>query len=61
MGDAQSGSGTLWTIGGRIANAYGLGAAMILAALSSLVATIFASPIVQTTPRKKGITTPAVG
>jgi hypothetical protein len=61
MGDAQSSSGTLRTIGGRIANACGLGAAMILAALSSLVATIFASLIVETTPRKKWIAIPAAG
>jgi len=61
MGDAQSGSGTLRTIGGRIANAYGFGAAMILAALSPLVATIFASFIVETAPRKKWIAIPATG
>jgi MFS family permease len=53
------GSGVLPTVGGMIADAYGLRAAVILAAISVLVATIFALFIIETAPKKVGIATPA--
>jgi len=55
------GSGILPTIGGIIADTYGLRAAMLLAAVSALVATIFALFIIETAPRKKRIATTAAG
>jgi MFS family permease len=55
------GAGVLPTFGGMIADTYGLGAAMILAGLSVLVATIFALFIIETAPSKKGMATPTAG
>jgi MFS family permease len=47
------GAGVLPTVGGIVADSYGLGATIIMAAVAVLIATIFASFLVETAPRKK--------
>jgi len=49
------GAGVLPTVGGMLADAYGLGAAMILAGVSPLVAAVFALFMIETAPVKKAV------
>ncbi len=52
------GAGVLPTIGGMMADAYGLGSTMVLAGVAPLVATIFALFVIETAPRKKAVPRP---
>ncbi len=50
------GGGVLPTIGGMMADAYGLASPMILAGITPLIATVLAFFVIETAPRKKAIT-----